>query len=79
MFVKPENLNNELIYDYSYPNEAQNPGAEGLDEGNGQADEYLSRPDTGDVPVESKLSMDEQKVLSEAAKKQADKNNKPAI
>lgn len=78
MFVKPENLGNEFGYDYNYPSDSmENPGAEGLDEGNGQADEYLSTPDTGDVPVESKLSMEEQKILNEASKKQTDKNNKP--
>lgn len=76
MFVKPENLENELGYDYNYPNDnLNNPGAEGMDEGNGQADEYLSAPDTGNVPVESKLSMEEQKILNEAnSKKQSDKN-----
>jgi penicillin-binding protein 1A len=73
-FVKPENLGDEMGYDYNYPDTTSNPGAEGLDEGNGQADEYLSTPDTGDVPVESKLSMEEQKILNEASKKQPDKN-----
>ena len=77
MFVRPENLDNEMGYDYSYPSDnMNNPGAEGLDEGNGQADEYLSTPDTGNVPVESKQSLEEQRVLDEA-KKQSEKPNKP--
>ena len=38
--------------------------------GNGAADDYLGTPDTeSNVPVESKLSMEEQKVLNEAGGK----------
>ena len=78
MFVKPENLGAELGYDYNYPQDNMaNPGAEGLDEGNGQADEYLSTPDTGDVPVESKVSMEEQKVINEANGKPNNKKDNP--
>ena len=33
---------------------------------NEQAEEYLSTPDTQDIPVESKESLEEQKVLQEA-------------
>ena len=74
VFVKPENLGNEFGYDYNYPSENMDNANESLDEGNGLADEYLSTPDTGDVPVESKLSLEEQKVLNEASKKPTDKN-----
>ena len=47
--------------------EAPPPGAEGQDAGIGEADEYLGTPEENyDVPVESKLSLEEQKVLKEA-------------
>jgi penicillin-binding protein 1A len=49
------------------------PGAEGVDEGNGAADEYLGSPaEENDVPIESKLSMEEQKILKEANGKKVD-------
>src|SRR5688500_12786694 len=69
-FVQPENMRTEMLYDYmNIQDQAPPPGAEGLDEGNGAADEYLSAPEDNDVPVESKLSLEEQKVLKEAGAK----------
>jgi len=70
-FVAPENLKNESLYDYiDIVDQSPPPGAEGADVGNGAADDYLGTPDTeSNVPVESKLSMEEQKVLNEAGGK----------
>lgn len=67
-FVQPEHMRNEMLYDYmNIQNQAPPPGAEGQDEGIGEADEYLGTPDEDNgVPVESKLSLEEQKVLKEA-------------
>ena len=81
-FVQPENLKNEEFYDYPSIIEQTMPaGAEGENVGNGAADAYLSREDTGNVPVESKVSMEEQKVINEANGKQNNKkdNNKDDI
>ena len=72
-FVQPENMRTEMLYDYmNIQDQAPPPGAEGLDEGNGAADEYLSAPEDNDVPVESKLSLEEQKVLKEAGAKKTE-------
>lgn len=60
-FVQPENMRNEQFYDFSQdqsPPEGDEPAA--------TADEYLSTPDTQDIPVESKQSLEEQKILQEA-------------
>ena len=67
-FVQPENMRSEMLYDYmNIQDQAPPPGAEGLEDGNGAADEYLGGPpEDNDVPVESKLSLEEQKVLKEA-------------
>jgi penicillin-binding protein 1A len=76
-FVQPENMRDQNYYDYmELVDQDPPPGAEGADVGNGAADEYLSTPDTGDVPVESKLSLEEQKILKEA--NGSKKNNKDA-
>jgi penicillin-binding protein 1A len=81
-FVAPENLKNESLYDYiDIVDQSPPPGAEGADVGNGAADDYLGTPDTeSNVPVESKLSMEEQKVLNEAGGKTSkdDKKKDPA-
>jgi penicillin-binding protein 1A len=77
-FVQPENLKNEEFYDYPSIIEQTMPaGAEGENVGNGGADAYLSKEDTGNVPVESKVSMEEQKVLNEATGKQNNKKENP--
>lgn len=64
-FVQPENMRTEMLYDYMRIQDSiPPPGAEGIQDGN-SAEEYLGAPDE-DVPVESKLPLDEQKVLEEA-------------
>lgn len=76
-FVQPENMKSEMLYDYmNIQDQSPPPGAEGQDEGNGAADEYLGEPDENDVPVESKLSLEEQKVLKESGSSQPDKPKK---
>jgi penicillin-binding protein 1A len=75
-FVQPENMRTEMLYDYmNIQDSAPPPGAEGIQDGN-SAEEYLGTPDDNDVPVESKLSLEEQKVLQEAGGKK--KNEQPA-
>lgn len=64
-FVAPESMRNQY-FDY-YPSEnTPPPGAEGEDMGNGGVDAYLGKPDTQNIPTESKQAMEEQKVLQEA-------------
>ena len=53
------------------------PGAEGTDQGNGNASEYLSTPDSAGCPVESQLSSEEKKVLNEATREK--KTDKAAV
>ncbi|WP_276484407.1 transglycosylase domain-containing protein [Paraflavitalea pollutisoli] len=75
-FVQPENMRNDALYDNGYiGGGAPDPGAEGSDVGNGDVDGYLSKPDTQNIPIESKQAMEEQKVLEEAVKP---KNQVPA-
>jgi penicillin-binding protein 1A len=65
-FVQPENMKD--YQDFSiYPDLSQTPaqGAEG-DEAGGEVDDYLGKPDTQDIPVESKQALEEQKVLKDA-------------
>ncbi|MBA4168606.1 MAG: penicillin-binding protein, partial [Chitinophagaceae bacterium] len=78
-FVQPENMKSEMLYDYmNIQDQSPPPGAEGVDQGN-SADEYLGTPDGNDVPVESKQSLEEQKVLKEAeGEKKNPVNNQPA-
>ncbi|GGA91439.1 penicillin-binding protein 1A [Puia dinghuensis] len=64
-FIEPENMRKEMMYDYMNIEKVAPPGAEGGNQGNGKANQYLdTSPPT--VPVDSKLSPDEQKVLQEA-------------
>jgi penicillin-binding protein 1A len=66
-FVQPENMRNQGYYDLgNYVEHTPPPGAEGEDVGNGGADAYLGKPDTQNIPTESKEAMEEQKVLKEA-------------
>ena len=69
-FMQPENMKNETQMDYYQDIEKNTPpGAEGTDQGNGGAGDYINfDKDTVRVPVESKLSADEQKILNEASK-----------
>jgi penicillin-binding protein 1A len=62
-----------MLYDYMNIQDQAPPGAEGTDEGIGTDDEYLGTPsEDNDVPVESKLSLEEQKILKEAGGKRVD-------
>ncbi len=75
-FLQPESMKNEAMFDYmNMVDQAPPPGAEGADQGNGNANEYLIQPDTNHVPVESQLNSDEQKILKEASKEK--KTEKP--
>src|SRR5579871_2767827 len=65
-FVQPGNMKIEGTYDYqNIIDKTPPPGAEGVDVGNGQASEYMDTT-TQHVPVDSKLSGEEEKVLKEA-------------
>lgn len=76
-FIQPESMKNEAMFDYmNMIDQTPPPGAEGTDQGNGNANEYLMGPDTNRVPVESQLNDEEEKVLKEATKDK--KNDKPA-
>lgn len=75
-FLQPESVKNEAMFDYmNMVDQAPPPGAEGTDQGNGNANEYLIQLDTNRVPVESQLNSDEQKILKEASKEK--KTDKP--
>jgi penicillin-binding protein 1A len=74
-FVQPENMKGELMPDY-YKTiiDSITPGAQGYDQGNGNASQYFDTS-SPHVPVDSKqLSPEEQKILDEAIgnKKKAD-------
>ncbi len=65
-FVQPENMRREMMYDYqNLIDKTAPPGAEGANQGNGKANQYLDTS-APTVPVDSKLSPDEQKILKEA-------------
>ncbi len=65
-FVQPENMKADM-YDYSHIiDQTQPPGAEGNDQGNGNANQYLLDTSSPHVPVDSKLSPAEQQILDEA-------------
>ncbi|MBV4356859.1 penicillin-binding protein 1A [Pinibacter aurantiacus] len=74
-FIQPESIRDGLMMSYQNFDPTPPPGAEGDDQGNGNANEYL-RLDTANVhvPVDSRLDPEEQKVLNEA-KGQNKKNN----
>lgn len=70
-FVQPENMKTESFYDYyNIIDRTPPPGAEGENVGNGGADDFLGKPDTQNIPTESRQAMEEQKVLQEAMNKQ---------
>jgi penicillin-binding protein 1A len=74
-FVQPGNMKIEGTYDYqNIIDKTPPPGAEGVDVGNGQASEYMDTS-TQHVPVDSKLSNEEEKVLKEATQNNS-KDNK---
>jgi penicillin-binding protein 1A len=67
-FVQPESMKNEAMFDYMKTIEqAAPPDAEGVDQGNGSANEYSIEPDSVKVPVESDLNKEEEKILKEAS------------
>ncbi len=71
-FTQPENLRNNFnpaLFDPTPP-DVQDEGT------NEEADQYLGKPDTQDIPVDSRQSLEEQKVLQEANDK---KNQVPAV
>ncbi len=75
-FVQPENMRSEMLYDYMNIQDTDPPpGAEGMD--GTSADEYLGTPDNYDVPVESRLSLEEQKILQEASGSNGKKKSEP--
>ncbi|GAO43282.1 penicillin-binding protein 1A [Flavihumibacter petaseus] len=70
-FTQPESIRKEFNYDYTpIIDQLPPPGAEGADQGNGGAGDYMMEPDTTNIPPESKLSDEEQNVLKEANKDQ---------
>jgi penicillin-binding protein 1A len=74
-FIQPESMKNQFL-DYEHIiDKSQPPGAEGLDEGNGKANQYLDTS-SPKVPVDSKLSDEEQKVLLEATSGANNNKNK---
>jgi len=81
-FLAPENMNNQPMQDYNdFIDKTPTPGAELNDQGNGNANDYINfDKDTNHVPVESKLSPEEQKILKDASKptkKDEEKNSQP--
>lgn len=74
-FLQPENMNIQSLQDYDNSiDKTLQPGAEGADQGNGNANDYGQfDKDTNHVPVESKISPEEKKILDEANK--PSKNN----
>jgi penicillin-binding protein 1A len=74
-FIQPENMRNEMMYDYMNAiDKTAPPGAEGANQGNGKANQYLDTSPPS-VPVDSKLSPDEQKILREATGKNGEKSS----
>ncbi len=72
-FVEPENVRDDRIFDYqNLIDKTAPPGAEGANEGNGKANQYLDTS-APTVPLDSKLSPDEQKILKEASMQRTDK------
>jgi penicillin-binding protein 1A len=79
-FVQPENMRSQQYYDYyNIIDHTPPPGAEGEDVGNGGASEYFDKPDTQNIPTESKEAMEEQKVLKEATNSKNQINKDSAV
>ncbi len=65
-FIQPETLKSNQMYDYiKIIDKTPPPGAEGNDQGNGSANQYFDTS-SPKVPIDSKLSGEEQSVLREA-------------
>jgi len=74
-FIQPENMKSDMMYDYmNIIDKTPPPGAEGDNQGNGNANQYFDTS-TPKIPVDSKLSPEEQKILKEASRAKNDKNN----
>ncbi|HEV9037178.1 MAG TPA: penicillin-binding transpeptidase domain-containing protein, partial [Puia sp.] len=77
-FIPPENVRKEMMYDYMNIEKIAPPGAEGANMGNGKANQYLdTSPPT--VPVDSRLSPEEQQVLKEATHEKSSKEGSVKI
>ncbi len=78
-FLQPENMKNDAMFDYKDIDQTPPPGAEGSDQGNGSANDYLTEPDTikntpqHQAPKETSLSPEEQRILKEANSKEKEK------
>jgi penicillin-binding protein 1A len=78
-FIQPENMRQDRMFDYqNLIDKTAPPGAEGANEGNGKANQYLDTS-APTVPLDSKLSPDEQKVLKEASIQRNDKQGSVRI
>ena len=88
-FIQPENMKADAMYDYMNIQQTAPPGAEGNNQGNGDANQYMDTS-TPKIPLDSKLSPDEARIYKEATNKKADKtgpleiivtdqNNKPPL
>ena len=81
-FVQPESMKNDAMFDYKdIIDQGPPPGAEGNDQGNGSANEYMTdQQDTvkSPTPKEPVLSSEERKVLKEATDKEKDKKTDKA-
>jgi penicillin-binding protein 1A len=72
-FIQPEDMRKEMMYDYmNIIDKTAPPGAEGANQGNGKANQYLDTS-APTVPLDSKLSPEEQKILKEATINRNDK------
>jgi penicillin-binding protein 1A len=66
-FIKPEVMENKAMMDYNPMTDTQpEAGAEGTDQGNGTVNDYMFEEDTTKIPIESKLTPEEDKVKKEA-------------
>ncbi|MBE7173322.1 MAG: transglycosylase domain-containing protein [Williamsia sp.] len=80
-FIQPENMKNDAMFDYkNVIDQAPPPGAEGSDQGNGSANEYIldQQDTTKATPREPVLNSEEQRILKEATAKEKDKKTDKA-
>jgi penicillin-binding protein 1A len=72
-------MRKEMMYDYmNIIDKTAPPGAEGANQGNGKANQYLDTS-APTVPLDSKLSPEEQKILKEATIQKSDKSGSVKI
>jgi penicillin-binding protein 1A len=78
-FIAPENMRREMMLDYqNLIDKTPPPGAEGANQGNGRANQYLDTS-APTVPIDSKLSPEEQKILREATQQKNSKEGSVKI